>query len=435
MEIFRSYDIRGLYPENINEVVMEKLGRTFADFIQRDCIVARDARKSGLPLEKAFVKGFLESGNNVMIIGILPIGPACYWSTTKQMDLVYITASHLPEEWNGVKLYHWNGLGYLEPELIKIKEKIDCNHKKSNVRGVQIGVESQDVREDYSSYIAQKTKAQRKVSIVIDCCGATETTAKQVFDKAGFNSFVLTGRNELDPNAADLAELKKAIKEKKADMGIAYDADGDRLVVFDEIGQRLTPEQVAGILIRDVKSNKPIVANVECSGAIDKVAADSNSKIIRVRVGHTWVSDAVVKHNACLAVESSGHFVVPSIVPFHDTIAVSAYLASVFSKSTQNQKLSESASQTPYYPTERINFSYSEEKRSSILEKLNTKLTEKYKDIDKTDGLCVNMESGRALIRASNTEPKIRLTVEANDHEALSHIKKTFTDMVNQILI
>ena len=277
-------------------------------------------------------------------------------------------------------------------------------------------------------------KAGKPIRVVIDAGnGAASCVADKLFMRAGFG--VETVFNQVDGNFPNRSPdpMKDPLEELSrrtaagGDMGIAYDGDGDRIGIVDERGKKLTPEQVAYIILSELlKSDKgDVVANVECTRIIDMVADRFGRKIIRIPVGHTFLKEAVQKHQASFGVEVSGHYIIRTILPFDDSMAVSLYMAAILSRS--GKPLSELAKSVPVLPFERTAFDCRDEVKFGVIDSLKERLRQEYGKINDMDGVRVDFPDGWVLIRASNTGEKIRLTVESETRERLEEIKGKFS--------
>ncbi len=431
--IFRSYDVRGIYGKDLDENIMQRIGNAFAQHTKRDVIVARDMRIHSESLCKAFINGVNNAGRNVTFIGILPLGVGMFRAWSKQ-QYAYVTASHLPKEWNGVKFYHKNGVGFFEKENYKIRD-IVVNGKiiKAKQKG-KIKIEnSRKVIEDYKKYLLSKINAKEKIRIALDCGnGCAGLVARDLFSRAGFAATAIfeqldgtfPNRNP-EPSEDQLTELKK-----NKGLGIAYDGDGDRMLIAYN-GKVIQPEQTAYIILSELlkKEKGPIVANVECTRLVDDIAKKFNRKLIRIPVGHTFLVQAVFKNKACFGIETSGHYMIPSIMPVDDSLAVSLYAASIISGMENFEKF---LNEVPRYHFARINFDCSDMKKFLAIENLKNKFKKQYKNVNTLDGVRVDLPDGWALVRASNTSPLIRLSIEASDKKSLENIKKEFSEILKE---
>ena len=437
MTIFRSYDIRGIYGKDLTDEIMKGIGNALGNHVKANVVLARDCRLSSKSLRDSFVKGFLETGGNVIDVGELPLGAGMFYGWKTRTSFAYITASHLPKEWNGIKFFHGNGIGFIDEENLMVRDL----YMKGPVIASKMGTilkPKWDVLGEYRKYLVSRIKARRKLRIAIDSGnGMAGMIAPQAFRQAGFEVDSIHERPDgnfpgrgPDPMESPLTELRK--RSLKADMGIAYDGDGDRMVVFDNKGKRLTTEQTSCFIMSELlrKEKGPVIANVECTKVLDGVAAEFKRPIKRIKVGHTFLMDEVKKSNASFGVELSGHFVIPSLVPFDDSLAVSLYAAEALSR--KGRPLSEEIKGIPAYPFERINLGCDDRKKFDVVESLKKHISSKYKKVNLLDGIRVDLDNGWALIRPSNTGPMIRLTVEGETDRDKEAIKKTFSAMLRQ---
>ena len=437
MSIFRAYDIRGVYGKDLTEDVMKGIGNALSNFASRDCAVGRDCRHSSRPLQDAFIKGFLETGKNAVDVGELPLGAGMFYAWKENLVFAYITASHLPKEWNGVKFFHGNGIGFLEEENLRVRDLYLSGPVVANKYG-KVLKPKWNVSEGYKKYLLSKLRAKRRIKVILDCGnGMAGLIAKDLFRRAGFEVEAIFERpdgnfpnRDPDPFGDPLEELRK--RSAKADLGIAYDGDGDRMTLVDKSGRKLTPEQISYFILTELlkKEKGPIVANVECTRAIDVVAEKFRRSVKRIRVGHTFLMDGVSKNRACFGVEVSGHYVIPSLVPFDDSLAVSLYAACALSG--RGKDLSEEIKGMPAYPFERVNFDCSDQEKFKVIEKIKKGIGKRHKKVSFLDGIRVDLKNGWALIRPSNTAPVIRLTVEGETEKDKEEIKKVFSGIVKE---
>lgn len=431
MSIFRSYDVRGIYGKDIDEDIMKRIGAVFSSLSTETIVVASDMRISSPSLKKAFIDG---CNKKIIDCGCVPLGTGMIHALGKY-DYAYITASHMPKEWNGVKFFHKNGIGFSESENKKIGQLFSTIRVKGRPEVVKENVTK--LLDNYRKYIREKIKIGRKIHVVLDCGnGMAGIVAKQLFSDSGFAVEAIYEKLDgtfpnrgPEPAEDELKELRK--KSKSADIGIAYDGDGDRMLLVDDLGRKLTPEQSSYlVLLGAVNEKGPIVANVECTRLIDDIAKKIGKKIIRVPVGHTFLMQAVSENKACFGMEVSGHYALPYMAPIDDSLMVSIYAAAVLSK--QNKKLSEIVDSIKTYPFERVNLECDDVKKFIIINNLKQKFRREYKNVTTMDGVRVDFPNGWVLIRASNTTPLIRLSIEAEDEKTLKTLKKKFSVMLEE---
>ena len=436
--IFRAYDIRGVYGTDITEEIMEMIGNAFASgFVKGCCVVGSDGRNSGPGLKKAFIRGALKAGKSVTDVGVVPRGACLFHAWKLGIKSAYVTASHLPKEWNGVKFSYENGVEFFEDDNSKIGKVVLSGKLNTAAKGGD--VKSENPIKKYRRYIISKIRrADKPLKVIIDSGnGVAGLAAPQLFRELGFS--VKTLFEKVDGNFPNrLSEIEeKTLSGLRNnvhgnDMGIAFDGDADRVVLMDEKGRLLGPETTSYIILQElVKHEKgPIIANVECLKIMDDIAKKYGRKLFRVRVGNSFLVQAVEEHGACFGVERSGHFCMPSIIPVDDGLAVSLYAASVISRS--GKKLSEIVDEVPQYPFKRHKVDCPDEVKFGVVDSLKKKLSDEYENVNTIDGVRVDFDYGWILIRASNTEPIIRLSVEADDEKKINELGEKFLAVLKE---
>jgi phosphomannomutase len=437
--IFRSYDVRGIYGSDLTEEIMEHIGNVFGQYCKGDIVLGRDARTHSKKLRDAFVMGFVKTGKNITDVGEVPLGVGMFYAWQKSKDFVFITASHLPKEWNGVKFFHADGMGYPENENYAIRDKFTEGKFISTHMGEISFADTATVAEQYKKYLTERITPERKIKVVLDCGnGMSGVIAKRLFSETGFITTTIfeeidctfPNRNP-EPQEDSLEALKKKIKEERADVGIAFDGDGDRILLVDDDGRKLTPEQLAYLVLKEAyKESGPIVANVECTRMIDDIAKNHNKKVFRFPVGHTFLVNEAKKQKACFGIEVSGHYVLPFVFPFDDSMAVALYAAYVLSKNTK--PLSKIVDEIKTYPFAREKFDVGDKIKWKVIESVKKKVMKEYDNVNTMDGVRVDMNNGWVLMRASNTGPIIRLTIEGNTQNDLEEIKSKFSELLKE---
>jgi phosphomannomutase/phosphoglucomutase len=440
--IFRAYDIRGIYKKDIDEDIFRKIGFVLGKK-NKKFLVGQDIRKSGKNLAMALIEGLITSGSKVFFCGKSSFG-LCFFSGFKlKVDkTLFVTASHLPKEWNGLKINFGDGEPVSSKEIEKIRDKVlkiegkEIKFRKPKFKKVNF-------KKEYIETLFQKFPLlkERKLKIVLDCGnGATSLVAPKVFKNFGFEVIELFCKE--DPNFPNrdpepTFEATKILREKviseKADLGVAFDGDGDRGVIIDDKGRYLSGNQVGIILGKDIlkeSKNKKIVRTVSCSIAIDEELKKYGAKIIETPVGHTFVISAVKKNKAVLGIEESNHIVIPKYFLFDDAILIPLKIAEILIK--EKKKLSEIVDQIKIYPFEEIVFECLDEKKFEVVKSLAEKFKKEYKRVNTLDGAKVIFDFGWILIRASNTSPKIRLYLEAKTKEKLKFLKDKFSKIIKK---
>ncbi|MBI2579730.1 MAG: hypothetical protein HYW27_02405 [Candidatus Aenigmarchaeota archaeon] len=432
--IFRSYDIRGVYGKDIDEEIMKRIGKSFAAFVKKDAVVAMDCRLSSPSLSSSFIEGAVSQGIRVFDAGMMPLGAGTFHAWQSNLEFAYITASHLPKEWAGVKFFHPNGMGFLEKENTAISGIFEKNNfDEKEVRAEKV---SHDVPEIYVRYLTGKIGAKNKMNVIIDNGnGVSSVVTKKLFSEAGHDADMIfedpdgNFPNRIpDPIDGQIGKLKGLMSNY--DIGIAYDGDADRMVLVAENGVLLTPEQTSFIILEKLLKTEsgPIVANVESTRLINDIAEKFSRDVVMAPVGHTFLMQYVNDHKACYGMEPTGHYCIPSIVPFDDAIATSLYAVSAVSE--REQMLSEIVKDMPVHTFRRDSFECPDGVKFEAMRSMKEKITKSFGDVITLDGVRANMPNGWALLRVSNTSPYIRLTVEGDTKKDFHEIQKVFLEII-----
>jgi len=236
-----------------------------------------------------------------------------------------------------------------------------------------------------------------------------------------------------EPKPEALTALCKKVVTEKADLGIAFDGDGDRAIFVDETGKVIMTEQSAILFLRDIMKTQrgPVVANIECSDIIEDEVKKYGEKVFRIPVGHTFLVQETKKHKAVLGVEKSGHICVPKFFWFDDAIINSIYMTEIVSRLGQN--LSEVVKELPTRLFKRLEISCSDETKFQVINNIKEKALKTYENTNTIDGVKIVFPDSWALVRASNTSPILRLSIEARDQERLDELEKEMTKLINSV--
>jgi len=438
--IFRGYDIRGIYGKDLTDDIAKKIGIAVANFLKCDIAIARDMRNSSRSVMDSVISGITAGGRNVFDLGLLPFGAGMLYAWKRNLAFIHITASHLPAEWGGIKIFRGDGGSLIDKEIYKLRDMIIEKKLVEKSGGKLQGVDNSIVLKEYKDYLVSKLRASKRMRIVIDCGnGMSGLIARDLFAAAGFEVSVIF--EELDgtfpnrssePTAEALISLRKATN---GSIGIAYDGDADRTVFVDERGRVLKAEHLAAAMIMDLASSAkgPVIANVECTRMIEEIAAKHSLHLERIRVGHPYLVRESRRLNAILGVEDSGHFILPFLLPFGDAIGPSLYAVCMLSRS--GRRLADIVDSLPHFPCEKLKFKCGDRNKFLVVENMKNILSKDYKNITTIDGVRVDLPNGWMLVRASNTEPIIRMTLEAPNEKELSSMKKQFTGTLQKELI
>lgn len=438
--IFREYDIRGLVDKDLTEKGIEKIGKAYGSIIQGNVVIGRDVRESSEKYSKALIKGILSTGCNVIDVG-LSTTPLLYFSihNYNQAGGIMITGSHNPKEFNGLKLckgiHSIHGKGIQE-----IREIIEKNDFKKG----EGKLEEKNPSQEYHDYIKSEIKLNKKLKVVIDCGNGTAgLTAINLLKDLGCEVIPLYHEpdgdfpNHLpDPTVEEfLQDLIKKVEEEKADIGIGYDGDGDRIGIVDEKGDILWGDKLLMLYSKEIQQRKPgskIIFDVKCSHLLGEHIKKHNGKPIMWKTGHSLIKAKMHEEDAAMAGEMSGHmFFKDRFLGFDDALYASCRFLEILSNTDKKaSQLLEDVPKTYYTPEIRVDCP--EDKKFLIPEELKKELGAKFK-INDIDGARIEFKDGWGLVRASNTQPVLVLRFEAQTPERLEEIKNLIEGKVEEI--
>ena len=446
--MFREYDIRGIYNEDINEEVSYLIGRGFGSNLKKlgktKTIVGYDNRASSTTIEKNLVKGITDSGVDVVRLGLVTTPMYYYaWDLLNIKCGIMITASHNPKEYNGFK-FSYNGIHnacgkdvYDLYDTIINKEFTDGNGNISEA----------DIKNDYVNYVLEKIKlGSRKLKVVYDCGnGTTCVVAKDIFNKLDIDSIALFADSDPDfPNhhpdplvEKNLEHLKSAVIENKADLGIAFDGDGDRVGVVDEKGNMIDIDKYMIIIWRDIYNkvdNKRALFDVKCSKVLEDELIKLGIEPVCYRTGNSYMKQKSVEGNFPFGGELSGHvFFRDKFNGSDDGIYAGIRLIEILSNTNKNvSELLEKIN--TYYSTKELKIKVSDEEKFNVIEQVKQYCIDKNYKILTIDGVKALFEDGSAIVRASNTGPNISMRYEATSKERLEEIEKEFTNLLDKLV-
>lgn len=441
--IFRAYDVRGIFNQELTAGTAAEIGMAFGSYLggRARVFLARDGRTSSEVMENAFIAGLASTGCECTTAGLIPIPAANFHVWRGKYDAgAYITASHNPPEYNGVRFRHSDGTGYTKEneevrDLYLAKKLLLAKWDK--LGGIE-RLGSEEAVDEYLSFILRRFSFRRGLKVVLDLGnGVSALSVPQAFER--MDAEVLTLNEAVDgtfpgrpsePSDKTLGELKKAVRAEKADFGAGYDGDADRVIFVDDKGRVVQTEKIGVLIARDILGKKKgsIIANVECSMILEKEIPKLGGEVIRVRVGDVFISEAIKKHKALFAMETSAHYFLPEFYTFDDPLLISLKLGEILSSA--DKKLSELADEIPSYPMRTATFPCRDDVKFKVMERIAESWRRKGYSLDMTDGAKVLLEDGWALLRPSNTTPLIRASVEGVSpvrvEELLRMVKKDF---------
>ncbi|MFC1908296.1 phosphoglucosamine mutase [Chloroflexota bacterium] len=412
MRLFGTSGIRGIVDRDLIALAFKvgmAVGKTYANVI-----VGNDTRTSKDAMKHALISGLLASGASCSDAGIIPTPTLAF--IAREFDAgVMITASHNPSEYNGIKLWNPDGSAFdsIQQEQIEgeiVNEAYDMARwseiKSSSLYSAAIARHIERIMTDFPDGL--------KLKVMVDAdCGAASIITPELLTKLGCEVVTLNCYysgffpRAIEPLESNLEELIKLVKESGADLGIAHDGDADRMMAVDDKGRFIPGDKLLAILARTLEA-KDMVTTIDTSMAIDEIGLN----VRRTRVGDAAVSEEL-RNGGDFGGEPSGSWIFPTISLCPDGIYAAAQIAAIASQ----EKLSELVDSVPGYPLLRGSLPVDNTEIPALESGL---LTMKPLSVNNVDGIKLNFADGWLLVRASGTEPKIRLTAEAKS-EARVH--------------
>ena len=437
--IFKAYDIRGIVENELTPEVVKLIGLAIGSESiaqeERGIVVGRDGRLTGPILSEALISGLIESGCHVVDVGMVPT-PLVYFATyTKGATSgVMITGSHNPAEYNGLKIMIAGET--LTAERIESLYSRIINVDFSYGAGSSI---TMNIDQDYIDKIKSDIKLDKKLNIVVDCGnGIAGNIAPKLFESLGANVTKLfclvDGRfpnHHPDPSKPEnLKDLTNEVLDTGADLGLAFDGDGDRLGLIDNKGNVIWADRQMILYARDVisrNSGAKIIFDVKCSSLLPQDISKHGGEPIMSRTGHSFIKNKIKETGAELGGEMSGHiFFNERWYGFDDALYTGARLLEIISKN--DDSCAEIFAKLPdrvNTPEINIHFNKHGEQHDAI-SKLSHDIDFPGSEINTIDGIRVDYENGWGLVRASNTTPCLVLRFEADDKETLENIQAKF---------
>ena len=446
--IFRGYDIRGVYPSEIDEDTAYTIGLGFGSKIREmgktSCVVGHDNRLSSDALYGALIEGILSTGIHVISLGLCTT-PMYYYACIKLnvFSGVMVTASHNPKDDNGFK-FAFDERGNCKGQ--EIQDFLNYILKGEFLKG-NGDFSTYQIEDDYLKLFQDSLSfGPRRVKVVIDPGnGTTSIIAKKLYEMFPMNLVVINGESDghfpnhhPDPCVEDnLAQLKNAVLEHHADVGLAFDGDGDRMGMVTNSGRFLPTDLYMILIIRDIidkVSKKEFLYDVKCSKALSDEIERLGGKGICYRTGNSYTKAAVRDYDLAFGGELSGHVYFRDRWPGFDS-GLYAGLRMVEILSHTTQSVDELAEGIPvYYSTPELKFAASDDIKFSIIEKIEEYVKSKGYQYLTIDGIKVLFDDSWALVRASNTGPNITARFEANSMQRLEELQNEFVSLLQQFL-
>ncbi|HEX3035359.1 MAG TPA: phosphomannomutase/phosphoglucomutase [Thermodesulfobacteriota bacterium] len=442
--IFREYDIRGIVGKDIDEDVVERIGKAYGTYVRKAgkkrVSLGRDCRHSSPAFAEAMTRGINSTGVDVVDIGMVST-PMVYFCLFN-MDVeggVMVTASHNPAEYNGLKLCV--GKESLFGDQIQQIRKIAEGGDFASGTG---SVETRNIMDDYLRFLKENLDIKPGVRVAIDCGnGMVGIVAPKILDEFGCEVTELYvtpdgtfPNHHPDPTVEEnIKELIDTVKREKLQLGIGFDGDGDRIGVVDENGNIIWGDMLLLIFARDILKQIPgatVIGDVKSSTRLFREIEKLGGKAIMWKTGHSLIKNKLKVEGAALGGEMSGHmFFGNRFFGYDDALYAALRLLEIISKT--GKKVSELlANVPPAFSTPEIRVECPDEIKFQVVEKVKEELSNEYRVID-VDGARIEFPDGWGLIRASNTQPALVLRFEALTKERLQEIRSLIERELEQV--
>jgi len=438
-KIFRAYDIRGTVPDELNVETVELIGRALGTLTKRKgeskILVARDGRESGPELSEALKKGLISTGCEAVDVGMVPT-PLLYFATktTGISSGLMLTGSHNPSQYNGIKSVI-AGKTLFGDDVTGVYQSIV---EKDFETGAGSLSSHDNIIEEYVERVCSDVTLSRPLKVVIDCGnGVAGVVAPALFERLGCDVIPLfcevDGRfpnHHPDPSKPEnVKDLIEKVLAEKADIGLAFDGDGDRLGVVTSAGDVIWPDRQMILLSEDVLLRNPgasIIYDVKCTKNLKQSIEGKGGKAIMSRTGHSFVKAALIETGAALAGEMSGHiFFQERWYGFDDGLYTAARLLEVLSKDARST--SEVFAEVPdSLNTPELQIAIDDSLKFGFIDDLVEQASFDDGDVCTIDGLRVDFSDGWGLVRASNTTPCVVMRFEADNEKSLNRIQDLF---------
>ena len=441
-KLFGTSGIRGKIGSEVTCELALNVGKSLAYYLGNEgtVVLGYDTRTTNKMLDQAICAGLLESGVDVIKIGMVPTPLVGY--ATEKLDAdagIMLTASHNPSQYNGIKLWNKNGMAYTSSQEARIEE-IYANKDYISVAWDKVGKlnVNEEIKGEYVDDLVNMVDIKPGLKVVIDCAsGAGSEISPLVFRKAGCEVTTLNsqpdgffpGRNP-EPNAENLQTLMKTVVAIGADLGIAHDGDADRMITVDENGNISPFDSLLALISKEFDGD--IVTTVDAGLCMDESV---KGKVLRTPVGDVNVAEVIIEKNASFGGEPSGTWLHPDFCMCPDGILSGLRMAEIVSR---DGKLSDLLAQIPSYPNIREKITCSKEAKIRVMDNMEELLTDAFDDIreiNSIDGVRLTFEDDSwVLVRPSGTEDYVRITLESRDQQRAENIKETCIKIITENL-
>lgn len=429
-QVFKRYDIRGKYPEELDEEFAERLGKALGTFAARnyskEIVVSRDNKDTSKPLKQALIEGLSSTGLKVVDIGVGPTDYTAFGGKENNSVSVQVTSSHMPLDFNGFKFMYPEGNGFVNEDLNTVK---DFFRSEDFVEGTGETVDQeQNMKEFYRTKIkdiaAELGSKSLDLTVAVDSLGgATKDFLPSLLEEMGAEVIDISEtydthpyRDPPNPKPEQLEELKEVVENGDAGLGLATDMDGDRVTAYTD--RFLTGDEIFSIVAQKVGGDG--VASIDTSKALEDLLQERGDKVFYTRVGDPFVMDKALEESVLFAGEPNGHYSVLDFVPYNSGTLTALILAGT--------EIDKCLREKPVYHVERYSFQ-TEEKQEKI-DRIKEKVKGKYNFVSDIDGVKFETDRLDVLVRPSGSSPKIRVIAESKEKQDLENILKELREVI-----
>lgn len=411
--VFKRYDVRGKYPEELDEEFAKRMGKAVGTFAVRNyepkVVVTKDNKKTSENLKKALIDGIASTGAKILDAGTGPTDYTAFTGKENNAVSVQVTSSHLPLEFNGFKFMYPEGNGFTNPDLDQLRKLFrEKDFEKGNSDKIEIQSSLEEYKNQLKNYLDSfETDFDRK--IVVDTLGgATNPLLIDILEDLGAEVVDL-GENKKDgpyydppnPTPETLEELKHKVNEINADIGLATDMDGDRITVYRN--GFVSGDKLFGVFTNLVNSD--IVASIDTSETVERTADSNGDRVKYTRVGDPFVLEKALEEEVELAGEPNGHYAFLEFVPYPSGILSGIIAAGI--------DLDHYLSKLPDYHVERKSIEVENKKQK--MKAVKKQVKDSFNLISEIDGVKFRDGETIVLVRSSGSSPKLRIIVESEN--------------------
>ncbi len=444
-KLFGTSGIRGVANVDVTSTLSLWVGAALASTLGGgEILVGRDVRLTGEMLESALISGILSCGGDVKRLGILPTPSIAFLTKELEADSgVSLTASHNPPQYNGIKLFNSTGMAYTAEQQMRLEEIIDRREFKLSGWDAIGSAVSADEKWRYIKALADEVKPDQRGRIICDLFnGSTCTVAPRLFEEVGVEAIIINGQPDghfpsgtPEPTPMSLRRLGVMVKVMEAEIGFAFDGDGDRMMAVDEEGRIPSQDALLAAYSRymvEKRGGGVVVTHIGASMCIDEAVSEAGGAVARTRVGDVSIAEEMVRRGAIFGGEPVGAWIHPDIHLCPDGLLSALKLL----EALEGRTLSEFMEGINEYPILSAKLDCREDKKEEVMRRISHSYPEAIREAAATtiDGLRLDLEDGWILIRASGTEPAIRITVEAREFEVAKGLLKGAQELVLKAL-